>query len=157
MVRRYAVYSTAKWRIDREVCHGEYSTCNNKARKTLGQGVVIEVKRSWPVYVMLLPTVVCVIIFNYIPMIGLVMAFQNYKPWLGITKSAFIGWDNFRQIFEFSYSYQVIINTVIISVSKIVFGLIVPIFIALLLNEVRNTHCGVSINHGGCVSTFVSL
>lgn len=65
------------------------------------------------------------------------MAFQNYKPWLGIFGSEFAGLDNFRQIFEFRESYQAIINTLIIAVSKIVLGLIVPVIMALLLNEVK--------------------
>ena len=68
----------------------------------------------------------------------LVMAFQNYKPWLGITGSEFVGLDNFKQIFEFKESYQAIINTFIIAVSKMVLGLIFPIIVALLLNEVHN-------------------
>ena len=66
------------------------------------------------------------------------MAFQNYKPWLGITGSEFVGLDNFKQIFEFKESYQAIINTFIIAVSKMVLGLIFPIIVALLLNEVHN-------------------
>src|SRR5699024_6684512 len=68
---------------------------------------------------------------------GLVMAFQNYKPWLGILGSEFIGLENFRRIFEFPESYQAIINTIIIAVWKIVLGLVVPVITALLLNEVR--------------------
>lgn len=66
------------------------------------------------------------------------MAFQNYKPWLGIFRSEFVGMDNFRQIFEFKESYQAIINTLIIAVSNIMLGLIVPVIMALLLNEVKN-------------------
>lgn len=96
-----------------------------------------EFQRNWPLYVLLLPALVCVIIFNYAPMGGLVMAFQNYKPWLGILGSEFIGLENFRRIFEFPESYQAIINTIIIAVWKIVLGLVVPVITALLLNEVR--------------------
>lgn len=97
-----------------------------------------EVKHSWPLYVLLLPSLILAVIFCYIPMGGLVMAFQNYKPWLGITGSEFVGMENFKQIFEFKESYQAIINTLIIAVSKIILGLIVPIIMALLLNEVRH-------------------
>lgn len=97
-----------------------------------------ELQRNWPLYIMILPSFVLAIIFCYIPMGGLVMAFQNYKPWLGITGSEFVGWDNFKQIFQFKDSYQAIINTIIIAVSKIILGLIVPIIMALLLNEVKN-------------------
>lgn len=104
------------------------------ARKTWKQ----EFHHNWPLYVLLLPSFILAVIFCYIPMGGLVMAFQNYKPWLGITGSEFVGLENFKQIFVFKESYQAIINTLIIAVSKIVLGLIVPIIMALLLNEVHN-------------------
>lgn len=96
-----------------------------------------EVRHSWPLYVLLMPSIILAVIFCYIPMGGLIMAFQNYKPWLGILGSDFVGWDNFAQIFAFKESYQSIINTLIIAISKIVLGLIVPIIMALLLNEVK--------------------
>ena len=70
-----------------------------------------EVKRNWPLYVLVSPAIILAIIFCYIPMGGLVMAFQNYKPWLGITGSEFVGMANFKQIFAFQESYQAIINT----------------------------------------------
>ena len=104
----------------------------------LAQRIKKEVKHSWPMYVMLLPAIILALIFCYAPMGGLVMAFQNYKPWLGITGSEFVGLDNFKQIFEFKESYQAIINTFIIAVSKMVLGLIFPIIVALLLNEVHH-------------------
>lgn len=107
---------------------------NMVAKKTWKQ----EVQHNWPLYVLLLPSFVLAIVFCYIPMGGLVMAFQNYKPWLGITGSEFMGMENFKQIFAFKESYQAIINTLIIAVSKIVLGLIVPIVMALLLNEVSH-------------------
>ena len=109
-----------------------------QTKQPLAQRVKKEVQRSWPMYVMLLPAIILALIFCYAPMGGLVMAFQNYKPWLGITGSEFVGLDNFNQIFEFKESYQAIINTFIIAVSKMVLGLIFPIIIALLLNEVHN-------------------
>lgn len=101
-----------------------------------------EIAQNWPLYVMLIPSIVLAVIFCYIPMGGLVMAFQNYKPWLGITGSDWVWFDNFKQIFMFKESYQAIINTLIIAVSKIICGLIVPVVVALLLNEVR--HVGLS-------------
>ena len=109
-----------------------------QTKQPLAQRVKKEVQRSWPMYVMLLPAIILALIFCYAPMGGLVMAFQNYKPWLGITGSEFVGLDNFKQIFEFKESYQAIINTFIIAVSKMVLGLIFPIIVALLLNEEHN-------------------
>ena len=113
-------------------------TKNVRARTTHRKSWKQEAAHNWPLYVLVMPAVILAVIFSYIPMGGLVMAFQNYKPWLGISKSEFIGWDNFRQIFMFKESYQAIINTVIIAVAKMVFGLIVPVVMALLLNEVRH-------------------
>ena len=97
-----------------------------------------ELQRNWQLYLLLVPSIVLAVTFCYVPMGGLVMAFQNYKPWLGITGSEFIGMENFKQIFVFEESYQAIINTLIIATSKIILGLIVPIIMALLLNEVKH-------------------
>lgn len=87
---------------------------------------------------MCLPALIFVLIFAYGPMVGLVMAFQNYKPWLGMTGSEWIGLDNFARIFQYEESTQAIVNTLIIAVCKIVVGIIVPIIMAILLSEIRN-------------------
>ena len=106
--------------------------------KKMKKGWKQEAAHNWPLYVMILPSFVLAVIFCYVPLGGLVMAFQDYKPWLGISGSQFVGMDQFKQIFMFRESYQAIINTLVIAVAKIIFGLIVPIVMALLLNEVRN-------------------
>ena len=77
------------------------------------------------------------IIFSFIPMLGVVMAFQDYKPWLGITGSQWVGLDNFRYLFQRNDSMQVIWNTLIIAILKMVFNLLVPFIFAILLNEIR--------------------
>lgn len=97
-----------------------------------------EIQKNWPLYILCLPALVCVLIFSYSPMVGLVMAFQNYKPWLGITGSDWIGLDNFSRIFQYQESIQAIINTLIIAVAKIIAGIIVPIVMAILLSEIRH-------------------
>ena len=66
------------------------------------------------------------------------MAFQDYKPWLGFVRSPWIGMDNFARIFQYHESTQAIINTIIIAVMKIAAGIIVPIIMAILLNEIRS-------------------
>lgn len=75
--------------------------------------------------------------FNIVPMFGIVMAFQDYNPVLGFAKSEFIGLENFRYLFSMSDSRRVIVNTVIIAVSKLVLNIVVPLIFALLLNEIR--------------------
>lgn len=88
---------------------------------------------------MLLIPVLLTFIYAYIPMFGLFIAFQDYKPWLGVRGSEWVGLDNLRFIFEREDSLQVIWNTLLIAVSKIVVGLVTPFVFALLLNEVRKT------------------
>lgn len=93
--------------------------------------------KNWPYHLMIFPSLVFLIVFNYVPMAGIIMSFQEFKPWLGITGSPWIGWDNFRVLFERQDSVQVIWNTFIIAGFKIVFNLLVPFIFALLLNEIR--------------------
>ncbi|OAB45790.1 ABC transporter permease [Paenibacillus antarcticus] len=94
-------------------------------------------KKDWKFHLMLLPSLVFLVIFNFIPMGGVVMAFQNYKPWLGLTGSEWVGLDNFRYLFEREDSLQVIWNTLIIAVFKLMFNLGVPFVFSILLNELR--------------------
>ncbi|WP_419876403.1 ABC transporter permease [Candidatus Pristimantibacillus sp. PTI5] len=86
---------------------------------------------------MLVPGIALVLIFSYLPMLGLVMAFQDFQPQLGFFRSDWIGFENFKLMFEYPDARQVIWNTLLIAVIKIVAHLIVPLLFALLLNEVR--------------------
>lgn len=96
-------------------------------------------KSKLPLHLMLLPAVILTLIFAYLPMVGIVIAFQNYKPWLGLGHSEWVGFDNFNYLFDYPDSRQVILNTLVIAGMKIVVGMIVPITFALLLNEVRKS------------------
>ncbi|MBZ4665442.1 ABC transporter permease subunit [Mahella sp.] len=89
-------------------------------------------------YLMMLPGMLWLLLFSIVPMFGIIMAFQDYNPGQGILHSQWIGLENFRYLFQLDDSKQVIINTLIISIGKIVLNLIVPLAFALLLNEVRN-------------------
>jgi putative aldouronate transport system permease protein len=94
-------------------------------------------RKTLPLHLMILPALILTIVFAYLPMAGLVIAFQEYKPWLGIGGSAWVGLEHFRFLFEFPTSRQVIWNTFVIASLKIVIGLIIPFIFAILLNEVR--------------------
>ena len=104
----------------------------------LRNGIESIKNRNGALHMMILPAVVLLIIFNYIPLFGLVIAFQKYNLFRGVLHSEWIGLDNFRFILEFPDIYQVIWNTFYIAIMKIIAGLIVPIIFALLLNEVKN-------------------
>ena len=93
--------------------------------------------RNIPLHLMILPALIVNIIFSYIPMAGLVIAFQNFSPISGFKNMNWTGLENFRYLFELPGFGQVVWNTVFISVMKIIAGLTVPVIAALLLNEVR--------------------
>jgi len=93
-------------------------------------------KRQLPLHLMLLPGIVLVFIYCYIPMVGGIMAFQKFIPSKGLFHSKWVGLKNFEYLFSMPDFYQVLWNTVFIAILKIIFGLIVPITIAILLNEV---------------------
>jgi len=95
------------------------------------------IRRYWQFHLMILPSLLFLIVFAYLPMGGIVMAFQDFKPWLGIEGSAWVGLDNFRYLFERQDSVQVIWNTLIIASLKIVFNLLAPFTFAIFLNEIR--------------------
>jgi len=90
-----------------------------------------------PLHIMVIPGVICAFIFHYIPMFGIVMAFQKFVPAKGFFKSKWVGLDNFEYIFNMPNISNVIWNTIFIAVMKIIAGLVVPIIFALMLNEVR--------------------
>ncbi|WP_183582964.1 ABC transporter permease [Paenibacillus rhizosphaerae] len=92
---------------------------------------------QWPLYAMIVPGAILLIIYHYLPMLGFVMAFQNFKPTLGFFDSKWVGLDNFVYIMNLPNIYQVIWNTFYISIMKVVAGQVFPILVALLLNEIR--------------------
>ena len=93
--------------------------------------------RSKYLMLMILPAVVFYIIFNYIPMYGVLMAFKNFKPKLGIWNSPWNGVDNFIRVFEEEKFWLAFRNTVIIGSVKIVISFVAAVTIAILLNELR--------------------
>ncbi|WP_436242949.1 ABC transporter permease [Paenibacillus sp. LjRoot56] len=94
-------------------------------------------KAQMPLHLMLIPGLIAILIFQYYPMAGIAIAFQKYMPTQGLFHSKWIGLDNFRYVMELPDFYRVLWNTIYIALMKIIVGLIVPIVIAILLNEVR--------------------
>lgn len=89
-----------------------------------------------PLHLMILPGVILTFIFSYVPMFGIIMAFQKFVPAKGIFGSKWVGLENFNYFFMMPNFTSVLFNTVFIAVMKIIANLIVPIIFALLLNEV---------------------
>lgn len=88
--------------------------------------------------IMMIPAVVYYILFHYLPMYGVLLAFKDFKITQGIIGSPWAGLHHFEKIINDTYFYTVLKNTLIISLSKLVFGFPVPIIFALLLSEISN-------------------
>lgn len=91
------------------------------------------------IYLLLLPGLLYFILFRYIPMFGLVLAFKDYSPFRGIWDSPWVGMEHFRTIFSDGEVLQVIRNTLYISFLQIAVAFPIPIVLALMLNEVRHS------------------
>lgn len=91
-----------------------------------------------PYHLMLAPGMLFLLLFHIVPMGGLIMAFQNYVPIKGLLGSDFVGLKNFQRLFRLPTFWNVLKNTVVISVSKLVLVTLAAIIFALLLNECRN-------------------
>ena len=102
-------------------------------------------------YIMMIPGLVLVLIFSYGPLFGLTIAFQRFNLIQGIWGSEFVGFENFRFLFLNPSFKKVIINTVTMSAMKLVCRFIVPVVVALLMNEIR------SIRYKRIVQTLVYL
>ena len=101
--------------------------------------IVIRLCKEWPLHLMLLPALTLIFIFNYIPMYGIIIAFQRFNPAAGFG-SPWVGFDNFHHLFSQPNFVRTIWNTLFIAAWKIVLMIIVPVFFSLLLNEIRNIY-----------------
>lgn len=102
-----------------------------------GARLIRDIKKHKYKYLIVLPVVIYLIIFCYKPMYGIIIAFQRFRPNLGIARSKWVGLDNFRRFFVDPSFFKVLRNTFAISGLSIVFSFPMPIILALLLNEVR--------------------
>ncbi len=107
------------------------------AKKKKKGSLIKDLRRHWAAYLMLIPAVVLLFIFSYIPMYGIVIAFKNYKPQLGIWGSPWVGLEHFAKFFTSAHFPVLLRNTLSISVYSLLAGYPCSIILALLLNEVR--------------------
>ena len=92
--------------------------------------------RSWQLYLLLLPTLLLVFLFQYVPMYGVTIAFKNFKPHLGVLGSDWIGLRHFVRFFESPSFWRLIRNTVLLSGYELLLGFPIPILLALMMNVV---------------------
>lgn len=105
---------------------------------------LLELKRDWRMnkglYVLILPVVVYLIVFNYVPMAGIVLGFERFTPKNGVYMSEWVGLKHFVTFFSSVFFVRVLKNTLILSLLSTLFGFPAPILFALLLNELDNEY-----------------
>ena len=117
------------------------SAPTSKRRKKSSGGVEFtakEFKRQWVLIAISVIYVIYGLVFNYAPLVGWIMAFQNYKYKTGILGSKFVGLDKFKFLFSDVKFLEVIRNTFCMGALNLIFGTVMAIVFAILLNEVKN-------------------
>ena len=97
-----------------------------------------DLKRTWFLYIFLLPSLVYLAIFNYAPLYGIQIAFKNFRAIDGIWGSQWVGFQHFQTFFESYHFWTLLSNTIILSLYSLVAGFPIPIALALLLNYMKN-------------------
>lgn len=114
------------------------------------------VRKYWPYYVMVIPGLVYFIAFKYIPMLGSVIAFQDYSVFKGIFGSDWVGLKNFSELFNYSDFRRIFSNTLILGLLKTVVLFPIPVILSLMINEVQNIHVKKAIQTAIYIPYFLS-
>lgn len=117
----------------------------------------LDMKKHWYLYLMILPLLIYYAIFHYKPMYGALMAFQNYIPNKGILGSEWVGLKHFKSLFSNPYFYQLLKNTLTISLSMLIFGFPAPILLAILINELKSKKYARVVQTSVYLPHFISL
>ncbi|MCD8074867.1 MAG: ABC transporter permease subunit [Lachnospiraceae bacterium] len=98
----------------------------------------VYLKGHWQLYAMLLVPVIYMILFKYKPMLGVIVAFEDFSIFKGMWNSPWVGLANFKEVFGSSTFWTALKNTLILNLGDLIFGFPFPIFLALFLNELRS-------------------
>jgi len=120
------------------------------------RGGLSQLKKEIPFHLMIFPALVLLIIYSYLPMAGIIMAFQDFRPILSFENSPFVGLDNFRFVFQLPGFHRAFRNTLLIASLRIVTGIGFPLLLALLINEVRKKWFARSIQTAVFLPFFLS-
>ena len=96
-------------------------------KKPFRQRLRRDMRENWVVYLLLLPVIIWYIIFCYLPMFGIVMAFENFKFAKGLFGSAWVGFKNFQKFFSSYYFWRLLRNTLTLSIKDLIFSFPAPI------------------------------
>ncbi|WP_243114761.1 MULTISPECIES: ABC transporter permease [unclassified Eisenbergiella] len=96
-------------------------------------------KNNWQLYLLVLPAVIYFVVFNYLPLYGIQIAFKDYKAVDGIAGSAWVGLKHFKNFFNAYYFKRLLSNTLLLNVYYLLWSFPVPLILAILLNQIRGT------------------
>lgn len=113
-------------------------------------------RKNGLLYLMLLPGLAHLVVFKYAPLFGLIIAFQKYSPFQGVTDSQFVGMHNFARVFHDGYILTLLKNTFLLALFTTLVTFVVPIVFALLLNEVRNRYLKKTVQTLSFLPYFIS-
>lgn len=116
----------------------------------------IRLKQHWQLYLLLAPPMLYLLIFNYAPLYGLIIAFEDYKPYLGYLKSPFVGLQNFARFFNSNKFGQVLPNTVILAFYSLLASFPFPIILALCLNYIPSSRFKKAVQNVTYAPHFIS-
>ena len=114
-------------------------------------------KRHWQLYLFVLPAVIYFVLFKYVPLFGIQIAFKNFSPFLGIWKSPFNDFANFKDFFSHYQFRGILYNTVSLSLYEVIAHFPFPILLALLVNQLRNTPFRRSVHTSFIMPYFISI
>lgn len=106
-------------------------------KKSLVSTIKKDLRRNWSLYLVILPVVTFYFFFEYKPMYGALIAFQDYRPAQGFGKN-WVGLKHFERFFNNPFFFRLLKNTLMINVTHLIFGFPAPIILALLLNELKS-------------------
>lgn len=110
----------------------------NSLRKGRVSNTIAAIRKDKLLYLLALPGIIYFIIFHYVPMYGITIAFKDYNIYKGFSSAPWVGFQNFEKLFSMFGFKRAFYNTIIISFMKLVIGFPVPILLAIIINEVRN-------------------
>ena len=127
------------------------------ARLSKGFYIKRDFKTHWFAYLLIIPVMVWYIIFCYVPMWGVLLAFQNFRPFIGFWGSEWVGLQHFRDFIDSIFFWRLIRNTFLLNLWGLVLGFPAPIILALGLNEVRNKYFKKTVQTITYMPYFISL
>ncbi|MEZ2718771.1 sugar ABC transporter permease [Bacillus circulans] len=109
-------------------------------RKSEKKKIVRKIRKNWDLYLLIIPIIAYFIIFKYIPMYGLQIAFKDFIAVDGIFNSPWVGLEHFERFFQSFYFERLLSNTLLIGLYELAVGFPIPIILALMINEVKNKY-----------------